>query len=91
MDNTQDETNPKSEKTNHKEEKIKPREPVFPCKLCSLVFEIFKIVIFIYFFIFIGSVLQSKFPSPGELLNETISTVSKIGENITNQIFYGKK
>ena len=70
------------------EESRKPIDPVFPCKLCSLVFEVFKMVVFIYFFIFIASVLQSKFPSPGGLINETISTVIRIGETLAKEFIH---
>ena len=65
-----------------------PKEPVFPCKMCSMVFEIFKISLFIYFFIFISSVLLSKFPSPGDLIHEMILIVKKIGESTLSQ--FGK-
>ncbi len=45
------------------------QQRVFPCTMCNLVFQAFRIAMYIYFFWFLLAVLLSKFPSPGELLD----------------------
>ena len=52
------------------------------CKMCNMVFQIFRLSMFIYFFIFLMAVLLSKFPSPGDLINEMLVTAGKIGGSV---------
>jgi hypothetical protein len=57
-------------------EQSKPKEEHFAtCKMCSLLFQLFKITLSIYFVWFLFAVLFSKFPSPGELLDEVKTSI----------------